>query len=735
MSFLNPFLLWALPLAAVPIVIHLLNRRRYRTVRWAAMEFLLRAMKRNRKRLRMEQWIVLALRTLAVLLLVLLVSRPQVSGTILGGTTTHHVVVLDDSASMAHRAGIGTAFDAGKDAVAALAERLAEIRHGDVFTLALASNAARPALARAAVDHGLALRVRAEISPWTPGDGVLDPAAALLAATKLARDQPDAPQTAYHFVTDLRRRDWLGADGLANQALRGWLETLTPDTERFEVIAVGPSDSENLAVVDVRCDTRVCTLGVPLAFSIDIQNKGVAASGSVDLTVAIDEQSRVLHPVAPLEPGGRTTVVVRQTFHTAGPHGLTASLPADRFAVDDVRSLAFEVRSASKVILVDGDPGTSEEESETYFLNVALNPRGETATGIDVRIAGEHEFGALAPEELAEVDMIWMCNVSRPDDATLERLQRFLATGGGIVFWLGGQVDVERYNTALHDGGNGLLPVALTGVEGDLDAPEHVHIADPDHALFARNTEELAFLFARWVQVGRHFGLRPPPDRPTRILLRVEDSDGPPLMVASAPERGRGPVIVIGTTADTHWTNWPITPVFMVMCQELHATAARPQDFTRSNLLPHESYSVSLDTATHWPEVAARARDAEGDVRTFTAPTGDGGSVSVEVPFRELRGYGLFELSTKPRAGGSHVELVSRNANLAEGDLARLSAGGLRAALPAELSAHVRVTEGPGSADSDSALNGGSSLWRWLGLAMLVGMLVETVLAWRFGRR
>ena len=76
LAFLNPLLLWALPLAAVPVIIHILNRRRFQKVPWAAMEFLLKAMKRNRKRLRMEQWIVRALRVLAVLLLALLVARP-----------------------------------------------------------------------------------------------------------------------------------------------------------------------------------------------------------------------------------------------------------------------------------------------------------------------------------------------------------------------------------------------------------------------------------------------------------------------------------------------------------------------------------------------------------------------------------------------------------------------------------------------------------------------------------
>ena len=92
LAFLHPLLLWGLPLCAVPIVIHILNRRRHQKLPWAAMSFLLAAMKRNKKRLQMEQWLVLLLRTLAVLLLVFLVSRPLLDGGLVGGRT-HHVVL------------------------------------------------------------------------------------------------------------------------------------------------------------------------------------------------------------------------------------------------------------------------------------------------------------------------------------------------------------------------------------------------------------------------------------------------------------------------------------------------------------------------------------------------------------------------------------------------------------------------------------------------------------------
>ena len=79
-SFLNPWLLTGLALASAPIIIHLFNRRRFKVQEWAAMDFLVNAASTNRRRLKLEDFILLLLRTLLIILLVLAVSRPVVRG-------------------------------------------------------------------------------------------------------------------------------------------------------------------------------------------------------------------------------------------------------------------------------------------------------------------------------------------------------------------------------------------------------------------------------------------------------------------------------------------------------------------------------------------------------------------------------------------------------------------------------------------------------------------------------
>src|SRR5437868_10623957 len=103
MSFLQPLLLVGLPLAALPIIIHLINQRRYQTIRWAAMMFLLAANKMSRGYARLRQWLIKAFRMLAIAALIFAVSRPLAGGWLgltAGGRADTTIILLDRSPSM-----------------------------------------------------------------------------------------------------------------------------------------------------------------------------------------------------------------------------------------------------------------------------------------------------------------------------------------------------------------------------------------------------------------------------------------------------------------------------------------------------------------------------------------------------------------------------------------------------------------------------------------------------------
>src|SRR5689334_7610807 len=132
-GFITPaFAIAGVALASIPIIIHVLNRRRYRIVNWAAMEFLLRAMKKNRRRLRFEQWLLLAVRCCVLGLLGIALARPLACGQAgMAGLATRsglHVIVIDNSYSMAYesdRPDARTNLDQAKRIAKGIIERLA----------------------------------------------------------------------------------------------------------------------------------------------------------------------------------------------------------------------------------------------------------------------------------------------------------------------------------------------------------------------------------------------------------------------------------------------------------------------------------------------------------------------------------------------------------------------------------------------------------------------------------
>src|SRR5437870_4040544 len=125
MPFITPALFWAGAAAASgPVIIHLLNRRRFRILDWAAMDFLLQSQRKNRRRVKIEELILLALRVLAILLMGAALARPLLSRAglldVIGKTGTDIVAVLDDSFSTAQKHGADTVFAKEQEALTKL---------------------------------------------------------------------------------------------------------------------------------------------------------------------------------------------------------------------------------------------------------------------------------------------------------------------------------------------------------------------------------------------------------------------------------------------------------------------------------------------------------------------------------------------------------------------------------------------------------------------------------------
>ena len=155
-SFLHPALFWTLGLptlgvVALPVLIHLINMMRHRRLEWAAMEFLLVSQKKHRTWVILKQLLLLLLRMAAVAAVVLMVAQPRLHSQVadlLGGTRTHHIVLLDDSFSMSDRWADTDAFSEAKKVVDRIGDQRRQARSASVVHVAAVFAGAAAAAAR-----------------------------------------------------------------------------------------------------------------------------------------------------------------------------------------------------------------------------------------------------------------------------------------------------------------------------------------------------------------------------------------------------------------------------------------------------------------------------------------------------------------------------------------------------------------------------------------------------------
>ena len=279
MTFLAPWLLAGGLLAAAPIVIHLLNRRRFTVVDWAPMRYLKNTLRTNRRRLRLEQWVLLAMRALLVLILFVALARPiaaksGLGGWVAGAARVSRVLVIDDSLSMGLRgggtSGGETAFDRAKETAVTLIETLGT---QDTLTVFTTSRPDAPLIRNAAVDDPAALveAVR-QLGPLDTADAW---AATLGAAREYLAAAPFAEREVT-VLTDPRGPGW--STGLGDVA-----NALDAEGAMVRVMDVGRGAAgrvSNVALLSLTGDDAVAVAGEAVPLTATVRLDGGLTGGA-----------------------------------------------------------------------------------------------------------------------------------------------------------------------------------------------------------------------------------------------------------------------------------------------------------------------------------------------------------------------------------------------------------------------------------------------------------------------
>ncbi|MGE4159624.1 MAG: BatA domain-containing protein [Planctomycetota bacterium] len=443
---MNAPMVWGLLAALLPVIIHILNRRRPRIVPYAAMEFLRRVFERNRKRLELRERLLMALRILGLLAAAMFLMRPASAELALARGNRLRVLVIDTSASMGARSAGESAFD--KALAGARRTAKAPSRPGDgtvVYTLG------RKLERRGeGIDTASALRALDAVET-TDEAGVSGALADLMGVLPKGTWE----RTEIFLFTDRQKSArWTAIPALG-------------DDDAFHVHDVSLDKGRNVAVTSLELDAPIAVKGRRLSLSAELMNHSLVPE---KVSVALYDEGSLVSTQGPLtlEPGVSQRLEFPHVFPEAGPRRIRVVVESDDVLSSDNHVCAgIGVSGKAGILLVDGDPGGVSFRDETFILRNLLAVPG--LFDIDVVRLGRDD-PMLA--DLSSKRLVVLADCPPLPAGFVDRLRAFVAEGGAL--WVGAGSNLELLGSPVPAD----LLCAKPGVMVSGDAPL-VPVLDP----------------------------------------------------------------------------------------------------------------------------------------------------------------------------------------------------------------------------------------------------------------
>ncbi len=550
LHFLNAAFLAGLGAVALPILIHLVHRRRAKEVPFSSLRYLLHIDERVARRHRLQELAILAMRCGVLALVAMALAKPlfRPEGTPIGGRgATTAVFVIDDSYSMGLAEGGVTLFEQARSSAMAIAKAL---RPGDAALL-LAPHRMPPAEEiRPSNDLGA---VAKQIASMRLSHEPTLLASALAAAYDVLA-KAETPNRELYVLSDLQANGW---DPILE---RGFGER-TKDVDVY-LVPLGGGEVRNLAITEVEAVAAGGLREAPVWVTALVSNEG-RRDEQARLQVIVDGRA-VAEQAVSAARGETIPVAITLPAQSAGLHRGTVRLSSDALAEDDERHFVVDVRDALSVLLVNGRPARTAYENATYFLERALRPEvqaDESRSAIVPEVCKPEE---LAGRPLATHAAVMLSNVPSLTPDAAKALSDWVRGGGALVVFLGPDVKIPEWNDMLAK--TVLAPIRLGPVVGSESGAEvffTLRDLAPRHPLLSalsrsRPPADLTTpRFFRYVKISLVGD--------AQVLARFPGGD-PAFLEARV---GAGRVFVCASGCTTEWTNFPLRVSFLPFVHNL----------------------------------------------------------------------------------------------------------------------------------------------------------------------
>jgi len=531
--------------AAVPIVIHLLNRRRVRKIKFSSLEFLTDLAKRRMRKINLRRILILALRTLAVIFIVVAFARPTLRAVsiLLPGKAPKNVIIcLDASYSMGVEEERGTAFTAAKGIAKTV---VGEAGKYDAVNLVVFSGRAEAQLEKGSRNKSIITNAIEKAS-------LSSESTSIQRALDLAYDLVDASDVSggeIYVVSDFRYNT---DSTLAGQ--RGDRRDV-----RVFFVPVYEDMIANVSIDRVMVPRKLLRPGEVIRVAVDVTNHAQRSPANFPLELTVDG-SRKAEKVVNLSPGASATVTFPISFTMWGKYRCKVSKNHDRLSVDDDRYFLLEVSKSVPVTVIrgrrrldDGAPGTPTTgrlggAAGHFYVEKALNPRSVGDGEFVVRTIDEKDITAAALPNRGVA--VWV-NPQQLQAKRLALLERYVRRGGGLMIFLG-----NGDRRLLQDERFGRFVGMRAATERSNQSKTGYTSFQQSHPVFSIFNEEELELLTR-TRVRRYVAARGV--GPDSVLAYVAGGD--PALWECA--RGKGRILVFAAAPDLESGDVPLSPMFL----------------------------------------------------------------------------------------------------------------------------------------------------------------------------
>lgn len=701
MTFLNPLALLALATVALPLVLHLFNLRRPREVDFSSLAFVKELQKSAVQRVRIKEWLLLALRMLAIACLVLAFARPTLEGAFsgMGGASrTAHALVLDNSLSMALRSGPGVYLEQAK--------RQAEgiLRTVDAEDEILLSTTA-PMDDRRTAPVSRVADAQALVNDVAPRAGARSLTRTIADAARRLDESTAAPRRVLYVMSDLQETaladsvDAALADGM-------------PDDVAVTLLPVEARPQANVGIEAVRIRSRIAEVGQPVQMEATLVNHGSEALPDYVASVFLDGE-RVAQATTSLAPGEPTPVSFTATPQARGWLAGTVEGEDDAFPDDNVRHFTLHVPDERRLLLVQGSG------QPTQYVDLALS-----SSMVEDRIAFQTETVReedLATRDLGRYDAVLLVGLRTLSSGEVNALERYVEQGGGVLFFPSEQARPEDYNALFEAVGGGSFR-GFTGSLGERRRIAAFDRVDLEHPLFegvfdrgsggTTQIERPDVFYAMNYQTASAQG-----------QTLIELSNGFPFL--HEVRHGTGAMLLVATAPTPRWSDLPVRGLFIPLLYRSVYYLSSGSATTTNTLVAGRSGEVRI-TGLPPSADALRVVGPDGVERTPDQRTVFGATLLSLG--RDLQTLGLYDV----RSGDRLIQRVAVNLDPRESALQTAEASAAAETLTDALGLPVRVLSvsditATSVAESVRTQQTGTEIWNVF-LLLALGFLVSEML-------